>query len=164
MSLKEHCEQILTKIKVNTINPKSNKKEPIDMSNIPIPKKNISPWTTPWIQLDKQTYTERDLIKNLELISKHPDCIIEKYNTIEWNDLTYDTVIDIVDYIYEDYITGGQDGYCYFSFIYNNIVVFIENDSMISNPSIEFKYVKSQIDICDLNAIKKTFNFLNKEL
>jgi hypothetical protein len=39
MSLKEHCEQILTKIKVNTINPKPNKKEPIDMSNIPIPKK-----------------------------------------------------------------------------------------------------------------------------
>jgi hypothetical protein len=48
--------------------------------------------------------------------------------------------------------------------MYNNIIVFIENDSKISNPSIEFKYVKSEINICDLNKIKKTFNFLNKEM
>ena len=73
-------------------------------------------------------------------------------------------MIDIADYIYEDYIKGGQDGLCYFSFIYNNIIVYIQNDSEISNPSIELKYVKSQIDICDLNKIKKTFNFLNKEM
>ena len=25
--------------------------------------------------LDKQTYTERELVKNLELIGKHPECI-----------------------------------------------------------------------------------------
>jgi hypothetical protein len=112
--------------------------------------------------LDKQTYTERDLIKNLDLIGKHPECIIEKYDTIDWTDLTYDTIIDIVDYIYEDYITGGQDGLCYFSFIYNNIIVYIQNDSEISEPIIEFKYVKSQIDICNLDKIKKAFNFLNK--
>ena len=114
--------------------------------------------------LDKQTYTEKELVKNLELIGKHPECVIEHYDTINWTDSTYDTVIDIADYIYEDYIKGGQDGLCFFSFIYNNIVVFIENDSEISNPSIEFKYVKSQIDICDLNSIKKTFNFLNKDM
>ena len=118
--------------------------------------------------LDKQTYTERELVKNLELIGKHPECIIEHYDTINWNDSTYDTIIDIADYIYEDYIKGGQDGLCFFSFIYNNIIVYIEsidyNDSEISNPSIEFKYVKSQIDICDLDTIKKAFNFLNKEM
>jgi len=116
--------------------------------------------------LDKQTYTERELVKNLELISKHPECIIEKYNTINWNDDIYTKVIDIADYIYEDYFKGGQDGLCYFSFIYNNIRVYIEpkgyNDSEISEPIIEFKYVKSQINECDLNTIKKTFNFLNK--
>ena len=114
--------------------------------------------------LDKQTYTERDLIKNLELIGKHPECIIEKYDTINWNDSTYDTIIDIADYIYEDYIKGGQDGLCFFSFIYNNICVYIQNDSEISEPYIEYKYVKSQIDVCDLDKIKKTFNFLNKEM
>ena len=114
--------------------------------------------------LDKQTYTERELVKNLELIGKHPECIIEKYNTINWNDDIYAKVIDIADYIYEDYIKGGQDGLCYFSFIYNNIIVYIENDSEISEPIIEFKYVKSQINECDLNTIKKTFNFLNKEM
>ena len=118
--------------------------------------------------LDKQTYTQRELNENLELIGKHPECIIEKYNTCNWTDSTYETVIDIADYIYEDYIKGGQDGLCFFSFIYNNIIVYIEstdyNDSMISIPYIEFKYVKSQINESDLNTIKKTFNFFNKEM
>ena len=118
--------------------------------------------------LDKQTYTERELVKNLELIGKHQDCIVEKYDTINWTDLTYDTIIHIADYIYEDNINGGQDGLCFFSFIYNNIIVYIEstdyNDSEISEPYIEFKYVKSQIDICDLDKIKKAFNFLYKEM
>ena len=40
----------------------------------------------------------------------------------------------------------------------------MQNDSEISEPYIEFKYVKSQIDICDLDKIKKAFNFLNKEM
>ena len=111
--------------------------------------------------LYKQTYTQRELNKNLELISKHPDCIIEKYDTINWTDSTYETVIDIADYIYEDYIKGGQDGYCYFSFIYNNISVYIQNDSEISEPIIEFRYVKSQINLCDLDKIKKIFKFLS---
>ena len=112
--------------------------------------------------LDKQTYTERELVQNLELIGKNPECIIEKYDTNNWDDSTYDNIIDIVDYIYEDNRTGGQDGLCFFSFIYNNIIVYIQNDSEISNPSIEFKYVKSQINESDLNTIKKAFNFLNK--
>ena len=114
--------------------------------------------------LDKQTYTQRELSENLQLIRKHPECIIEKYNTCNWTDSTYETVIDIADYIYEDYIKGGQDGLCYLSFIYNNICVYIQNDSEISNPYIEFKYVKSQIDICDLDKIKKIFNFLSEEM
>jgi hypothetical protein len=114
--------------------------------------------------LDKQTYTERELIKNLELIGNHQECIIEHYDTIDWTDLTFDKVIDIADYIYEDYIKGGQDGLFYFTFIYNNIIVYIQNDSEISEPYIEFKYVKSQIDECELNTIKKAFNFLNKEM
>jgi hypothetical protein len=109
--------------------------------------------------LDKQTYTQRELIKNLELIQKHPECVIEKYDTINWTESTYDTITHIADYIYEDYIKGGQDGLCYFSFIYNNICVYIQNDSEISEPIIEFKYVESQINICDLNKIKKIFNF-----
>jgi len=150
------------RIGVNTINQTTNSNRNRDLRTSPIMPKNIvSPWTQPWRHnLDKQTYTERELVKNLQLIIKHPECIIEKYNTINWNDSTYDTIIDIADYIYEDYINGGQDGLCYFSFIYNNILVYIQNDSEISEPFIEFKYVKTQINICDLDKIKKTFNFL----
>jgi hypothetical protein len=107
--------------------------------------------------LDKQTYTQRELNENLELIQKHPECITQKYDTINWTESTYDMIIDIANYIYEDYINDGQDGLCYVSFIYNNICVYIQNDSEISEPIIEFKYVKSQIDVCDLDKIKKLF-------
>ena len=69
-------------------------------------------------------------------------------------------MIDIADYIYEDYFQGGQDGLFFVSFIYNNISVYIQNDSEISHPYIEYKYVKSQINLCDLDKIKKTFKFL----
>ena len=130
-------------------------------SAIPISKSLITDSYLSELGLDKQTYTERDLIKNLELIGKHPECVIEHYDTINWTDLIYDKVIDIADYIYEDYIKGGQDGLCYFSFIYNNICVYIQNDSVISKPYIEYKYVKSQFDICDLDKIKKPFKFLS---
>ena len=149
------------RICVDTINQTTNSNINRDLrSSPPIPKKIISPCR----QLDKQTYTERDLIKNVELIGKHPECIIEKYSTINWNDSTFDTIIHIADYIYEDYFQGGQDGLYFVSFIYNNIIVYIQNDSEISEPYIEFTYVKSQIDECDLNTIKKTFNFLNKDM
>jgi len=119
---------------------------------------------TKYDYLDKQTYTQRELVQNLEAINKHQECITESYQTINWNYSTVDKIIDIADYIYEDYINDGQDGLCYFSFIYNNIVVYIQNDSEISEPIIEFKYVPSQIDESDLNQIKKTFNFLNKDM
>jgi len=111
--------------------------------------------------LDKQTYTRRELNENLQLISKHPECIIEKYDTMNWTESTFDTIIHIADYICEDYNNDGQDDYCFYSFIYNNIIVFIESDSEISKPSIQFQYVKSQIDICDLDKIKKPFKFLS---
>ena len=114
--------------------------------------------------LDKQTYTERELIKNLDAINKHPECITETYKTINWTELTYTTIIDILDHVCEDYDKGGQDGYCYYSVIYNNIIVYIENDSDISSPNIQFKYVPSQIVVSDLNQLKKTFTFLNEAI
>ena len=110
--------------------------------------------------LDKQTYSERELNENLQLISKHPECIVEKYDTMNWTESTFDTITHIADYISADYNNEHDYYYCCICFIYNNIIVIIVSDSEISNPSIQFKYVKSQIDICDLDKIKKTFNFL----
>ena len=116
--------------------------------------------------LDKQTYTERELNENLQLISKHPECITEKYDTMNWTESTYDTITHIADYISADYNNDDDEyiNYCSICFIYNNIIVFIESDSEISNPSIQFKYVKSQINICDLNKIKKAFQLRNQFL
>ena len=111
--------------------------------------------------LDKQTYSERELNENLQLISKHPECIIEKYDTMNWTESTFDTITHIADYISADYNNEHDYYYCCICFIYNNIIVIIVSDSKISEPSIQFKYVKSQIDICDLDKIKKTFKFLS---
>ena len=111
--------------------------------------------------LDKQTYTERELNENLQLISKHPECITEKYDTMNWTGSTFDTITHIADYISADYNNEHDYYYCCICFIYNNIIVFIVSDSEITNPSIQFKYVKSQIDICDLDKIKKAFKFLS---
>ena len=111
--------------------------------------------------LDKQTYSERELNENLQLISKHPECIIEKYDTMNWTESTFDTITHIADYISADYNNEHDYYYCCICFIYNNIIVIIVSDSKISEPSIQFKYVKSQIDICDLDKIKKTFKILS---
>ena len=111
--------------------------------------------------LDKQTYFERELDENSTLICKHPECIIEKYDTMNWTESTFDTITHIADYISADYNNEHDYYYCCIFFIYNNIIVFIVSDSEISEPSIQYKYVKSQIDICDLDKIKKTFKFLS---
>ena len=111
--------------------------------------------------LDKQTYSERELNEYLQLISKHPECIIEKYDTMNWTESTFDTITHIADYISADYNNEHDYYYCCICFIYNNVIVIIVSDSKISEPSIQFKYVKSQIDICDLDKIKKTFKFLS---
>ena len=111
--------------------------------------------------LDKQTYSERELNENLQLISKHPECIVEKYDIMNWTESTFNTITHIADYISADYNNEHDYYYCKIYFIYNNIIVFIVSDSEISYPSIQFQYVKSQIDICDLDKIKKTFKFLS---
>ena len=94
--------------------------------------------------LDKQTYTERELNENLQLISKHPECIVEKYDTMNWTESTYDTITHIADYISADYNNDDDEyiNYCSICFIYNNIIVIIVSDSEISEPSIQYKYVK----------------------
>ena len=128
---------------------------------IPIRKSLITDSYLSELGLDKQTYTERELNENLQLISKHPECIVEKYDTMNWTESTFYTIIDIADYISADHNEDDYGDYCSICFIYNNIIVFIESDSVISKPSIQYKYVKSQIDICDLDKIKKTFKFLS---
>ena len=128
---------------------------------IPIRKSLITDSYLSELGLDKQTYSERELNENCKLISKHPECIIEKYYTMNWTESTYDTITHIADYISADYNNEHDYYYCCICFIYNNIIVFIVSDSEISEPSIQYKYVKSQIDIGDLDKIKKTFKFIS---
>ena len=137
-----------------------------NMKDIPISKSLITDSYLSELGLDKQTYADWELNKNLDLIEKHPECIIEKYDTMNWTESTVYTLIHIADYISADYNEHDDDPYYYYyyryyCFIYNNIIVFNESDSKISKPSIQFKYVKSQIDICDLDKIKKAFKFLS---
>ena len=79
----------------------------------------------------------------------------------DWTNITYDNLINILNYIYPDYINSYKDGYniyyCVYSIIYNNIIIQITSDSDITHSSIIFRYIESQIDINDLNLIKKIF-------
>ena len=69
---------------------------------------------------------------------------------------TFDNLNNIFDYIYKDYTIDDEEEYCVYSVIYNNIYIQIVSDSDITQFNITFKYIESQIDINDLNLIKKT--------
>ena len=80
--------------------------------------------------------------------------------------MIYNNLINIFNYIYPDYINSCEDGYniyyCVYSIIYNNIIIQIISDSDITYSVIIFKYIESQININDLNLIKKIyFSILN---
>ena len=111
--------------------------------------------------LQKQIYTIRELEDQLTLIEKNNKHICIKYNMPDWTDTTYDNLINILDYIYPDYINSCEYGYniyyCVYSIIYNNIIIQITSNSDITHSSIIFRYIESQIDINDLNLIKKIF-------
>jgi hypothetical protein len=75
----------------------------------------------------------------------------------------YDKIEDIIDYVCKDYNNERFNDYCYYCFIYNNIIVFMENNSETTDSNIQFSYILSQINISDLDKIKQTFKFLIKE-
>ena len=105
----------------------------------------------------KQTYTQRELTDQLTQIKNDKLCRCENYGMPPWTDTTYTKLIDILDYLYEDYLKAGQDGYCTFCLIYNGIIINITNDSDISQSNLSFSYVESQIDVNDLNQLKQVF-------
>jgi len=106
--------------------------------------------------LQKQIYTEDELIKTITRIEKDEMYICEKYNMSNWTDTTYDNLNDIFDNIYEDFRIDGEEEYSVYSLIYNNIYIQIISDSDITQSEIIFKYIEYQISINDLNLIKKT--------
>lgn len=107
--------------------------------------------------LQKQTYTQRELTEQMTVTQNNKSCVCDTYNMPNWTDETYTNLIDILDHIYEDYITVGQDGYCEFGVIYNNIIVKVNNDSVISQSTVAFSYIPAQVDMRDLNEIKQIF-------
>ena len=116
-----------------------------------------------YYNLDKQTCTQQELNKNIKSMNKNPERITEKYNSYDWNESIYDKVEDILDYVCKDYNHETFNDYCYYCFIYNNIIVFMENNSETTDSNIQFSYILSQINISDLDKIKQTFKFLIKE-
>jgi len=106
--------------------------------------------------LQKQIYTEDELIKIKTRIEQDEMCICEKYNMSNWTDTTYDNLNDIFDNIYEDFRIDGDYEYNVYNLIYNNIYVQIVSDSDYIQSEIIFKYIESQISINDLTLIKNT--------
>jgi len=106
--------------------------------------------------LQKQIYTNDELIKIKTLIEKDKLCICEKYNMPNWTNSTYDNLNDFFDNIYEDFRIDGDYEYNVYNLIYNNIYVQIVSDSDYIQSEIIFKYIESQISINDLTLIKNT--------
>jgi len=109
--------------------------------------------------LEKQIYTKDEFMKIKTLIEKNEICICKKYNMPNWTDTTYDNLNNICDNIYEDFRIDGGEEYSVYSLIYNNIYIQIVSDSDITQSEIIFKYIESQININDLDLIKKTLFF-----
>jgi len=71
-------------------------------------------------------------------------------------------MIDIVDYIYEDYIDNTYDEYWQITTLYNNIVITLQNDCDITDSYIEFDYIDEEINKNDLEILKEVFAFIMK--
>lgn len=109
------------------------------------------------LTLKKQTYTQRELTEQLTIIQNDANAKIENYSMPDFTDTIYTSLMDILDYVYEDYIVAGQDGERIFCVIYNKIIIKITNDSEISHSNISFTYLTADIDINDLTQIKNVF-------
>ena len=94
---------------------------------------------------------------------KNSEKITEKYNSYDWNESMYDKVDSILNYVCKNYGNDRFNDYEYYCFIYNNIVVFMENNSDTTDSNIQFSYILSQINTYDLEKIKHAFKFLIKE-
>jgi len=105
----------------------------------------------------KQTYTQRDLADQVTRIQNDPLCRRECYSMPRWTDAICTNLLEILDYIHEDFIKAGQDGIIIFCVIYNNIIIRLEDDNDQLQSNVSFIYLESQMDMSDLNQIKQTF-------
>ena len=112
--------------------------------------------------LRKQTYSRKEFNDKINLILNNKNKTTEKYPCIKRTDLIIETMIDIVDYIYEDYIDNTYDDYWQIITLYNNIVITLQNDCDITDSYIEFDYINEEINKNDLEILKEVFAFIMK--
>lgn len=112
--------------------------------------------------LMKQKYSRKEFNDKINLIINNKNKIIEKYDCENWSDLIFENIINIADYIYEDYINNTYDTYFQIITLYNNIIINIENDCDISISHIEFNYIEDEINKNDLKVLKEVFAFFIK--
>ena len=112
--------------------------------------------------LRKQTHSKKEFNDKINLILNNKNKTTEKYPCIERTDLIIETIIEIVDYIYENYIDNTYDEYWQIITLYNNIVITLQNDCDITDSYIEFDYIDGEININDLKILKEVFAFIMK--
>jgi len=112
--------------------------------------------------LRKQTYSRKEFNDKINLILNNKNKKTEKYPCCKRTDLIIETMIDIVDYIYEDYIDNTYDKYWQIITLYNNIVITLQNDCDITDSYIEFDYINEEINKNDLEILKEVFAFIIK--
>jgi len=118
--------------------------------------------------LTKQNYTCIELTKLLDLIYEDEQNLvseqIEIVNILEHE--IYDKIINIFEYINENYIEYDYGKNIAFKTIYNNIIISITNDNYFDKNYSYFtlKYNKNNINKDDLEKIYNVFNFLVKKI
>lgn len=112
--------------------------------------------------LMKQKYSRKEFNDKINLIINNKNKIIEKYDCENYSDLVIENIINIADYIYEDYINNSYNTYFQIITLYNNIIINFENDCDISKSNIEFYYIEDEINKNDLKILKEVFAFFMK--
>ena len=74
--------------------------------------------------------------QKIDMIISHPDCITMNNNMINWNNSTYKNILNLNNFTNKNmmnisiiqHICNNQYDNYYYYFIYNNIVIFIQEN------------------------------------
>jgi hypothetical protein len=114
-------------------------------------------------KLEKQLYTKKEYENKIDLINKNKNLIHKKYILCKINGDKICKIMDIMDYIDENYVQDNYgDIYWMFACLYNNIFITINYDD--PEYSLIFQYIESEINTNDLKLLKDNiFLFLFQE-
>jgi len=115
--------------------------------------------------INKQNFTLIELTEKFNIILQNEKVLINENNKILiniHNDTIYHKIVDIFECINEKYIHNIYGNYMSYITIYNNIVIYLEDDTDYNYSNLIFEYDKNNINNSDIELLYNIFNFLIK--